>query len=78
MNTLIDKPYAEVPPAPRHIDEESLEQYAMGRSLESESEPIEEHLLICGPCRDELSDLDCFIPAVRDALRKFAARPAPG
>jgi hypothetical protein len=65
-------------PEVQHIDAESLERYALGRSLESESEPIEEHLLICGPCRDELSDLDRFIPAVRDALRKFAARPAPG
>ena len=32
-----------------HIDEESLERYALGRSLASESEWIEEHLLVCGP-----------------------------
>lgn len=65
-------------PAVQHIDEESLERYAMGRSVESESEPIEEHLLICGPCRDELSDLDCFIPAVRDALRKLTLPKSTG
>ena len=31
-----------------HIDEESLERYALGRSLPSESEWIEEHLPRCG------------------------------
>ena len=48
-----------------HIDEESLERYALGRSLPSESEWIEEHLLVCGPCREALVILDRFIPALR-------------
>jgi hypothetical protein len=41
-----------------HIDEESLERYALGRSLASESEWIEEHLLVCGPCREALVILE--------------------
>ncbi|MGA2270283.1 MAG: hypothetical protein ABSH44_17565 [Bryobacteraceae bacterium] len=54
-----------------HIDEESLERYALGRSLASESEWIEEHLLVCGPCREGLVALDHFILAMRGALAKI-------
>ena len=59
-----------------HIDEESLERYALGRSLASESEWIEEHLLVCGPCREALVILDRFIPAMRDALGKIGGGAA--
>ena len=59
-----------------HIDEESLERYALGRSLASESEWIKEHLLVCGPCREALVALDRFIPAIRDALGKIGAGAA--
>jgi len=59
-----------------HIDEESLERYALGRPLASESEWIEEHLLVCGPCREALVILDRFIPAMRDALGKIGGAAA--
>jgi hypothetical protein len=59
-----------------HIDEESLVRYALGRSLPSESEWIEEHLLVCGPCREALVILDRFIPAMRDALGKIGGGAA--
>ncbi|MGD0500723.1 MAG: zf-HC2 domain-containing protein [Bryobacteraceae bacterium] len=62
---------AESREAERHVDGELLERYAMDRTTETEAAPIEEHLLVCSRCRDRLSDLDAYIPAIRAALRKL-------
>jgi anti-sigma factor ChrR (cupin superfamily) len=51
-----------------HTDEETLEGYSTGRLNESESAPVEEHLLICEECRDRLEYLDTYHRAFRAAL----------
>ncbi len=56
---------------PAHPPEEILERYAMGKAAEAETEQIEEHILICGQCRDALDESDHWI-----ALMKAAALPA--
>jgi hypothetical protein len=35
-----------------HPSEDLLERYSMGRLTEAEVAPLEEHLLICGECRN--------------------------
>jgi anti-sigma factor RsiW len=51
----------------RHIDEESLDSYAMGRLAENESAPIEEHLLVCGECQERVADTDQVVSLLRAA-----------
>jgi anti-sigma factor RsiW len=63
-------------PALRHIPEETLEQYCMGRLSESESEPVEEHLLLCNQCQDALTETEQFISAVRAATEQLGLQPA--
>jgi anti-sigma factor RsiW len=50
-----------------HIDEETLELYALGRLAEEEAAPVEEHLLVCHSCQDRLASTDEFIRTVRAA-----------
>lgn len=61
-----------------HIGEDTLELYALGRLAEDESVSVEEHILLCHPCQDRLSELDDFIRAFRVAApRVETARPGP-
>ncbi len=57
----------------RHVGEEELELYAMGKLPEEDASLVEEHLLLCGPCQDRLEEADRFIEAFRSA----AGQPAP-
>jgi len=59
----------------RHAQEETLEQYSMGRLPEDEVGPFEEHLLICPVCQDRLEETDAFIQAARLATQKLRAEP---
>ena len=56
-----------------HIPDDLLEVYAMGKLSDHESEPVEEHLLLCPVCQEQLAELDDFVPAIKTAL----AGPAP-
>jgi hypothetical protein len=60
-----------------HIPDETLEQYCMGHLSESETEPIEEHLLICNRCQDALTETEEFLIVVRSAARESQAHPQP-
>jgi anti-sigma factor RsiW len=60
----------------RHIPEETLEQYCLGRLSESETEPVEEHLLLCNLCQDTLTETEQFVTAVRSALDQLESQPA--
>ena len=60
-----------------HIDEETLECYALGRLNEEEAAPVEEHVLVCHICQDELAAADEYIRAVRAAAPKLASEPDP-
>jgi len=50
-----------------HIQDEPLERYSLGMSLEGETCTVEEHLLICQTCRDRLESLDSYHGAMRAA-----------
>ena len=53
----------------QHIDDEVLEQYALGGiGDEAELASIEQHLLVCGACQDRLNEEDEFARVLRVAL----------
>ena len=60
----------------RHMDEEELEQYSLGASSPESAAAIEEHLLICQECRDQLRKSDEYVVALRSAAahERLAAR----
>lgn len=53
-----------------HIDPEQLEKYALGHLSEAENAALEEHLLICSQCQDDLALTDRSIAAIRDVLKR--------
>jgi hypothetical protein len=55
----------------RHVTDDSLERFAMQTLVDSESAPLEEHLLICPECRDRLKAEIDFVTALHDAARKI-------
>ncbi|HYP14278.1 MAG TPA: zf-HC2 domain-containing protein [Bryobacteraceae bacterium] len=59
-----------------HIEDELLELYAMKKLTESESEPVEEHLLVCHGCQDRLAETENFISTFRAAAEKLNHEPA--
>lgn len=62
-----------------HIEPEKLELYAMGRMSEEQSVQVEEHLLLCADCQDQLQEFDDFLQALRQASVKVpAAQPSLG
>jgi len=56
-----------------HFPDHLLESYAMGKLSDQESEPVEEHLLLCSVCQERLDELDDFVLAMKTAL----AGPVP-
>lgn len=50
-----------------HIPEDLLERYAMGMLSDSETGPLEEHLLVCHECQDRLRAVDEYVAAIRAA-----------
>src|SRR4029450_4999665 len=49
----------------RHMDTEDLERYSMCKTSPEEDEALEEHLLTCEDCRDELRKTDDYLLAMR-------------
>ena len=47
----------------------------MGRLSESETEPVEEHLLLCSVCQDTLTETEDFLRALRTATEQMQAQP---
>ena len=52
-----------------HAPEELLERYAMRELTERESESLEDHLMFCRQCQDELESVESFLLAARQASR---------
>ena len=48
-----------------HFKNDTLEKYALGRLPEARTASVEEHLLLCGSCREKLSEVDALIEALR-------------
>ena len=50
-----------------HFSEDQLELYAFNRMREPECAQLEEHLLVCGPCRSRLGEVDGYIAVMKAA-----------
>jgi uncharacterized C2H2 Zn-finger protein len=58
-----------------HVDDELLELYAVGRVFDSQQRvSLEEHLLLCVSCQDQLREHKDYIRCVRAALEHLADR----
>lgn len=55
-----------------HATAEQLEEYSFGRLGENQLERIEEHLLVCQRCQEELEALDSFRSNLRAAMESPA------
>ena len=51
----------------RHMDGEELEQYSVGTSTPEQTAALEEHLLTCDECRNQLQHTDEYVLAMRSA-----------
>ena len=51
-----------------HIDEDTLDRYAMNQLHVAELAPVEEHLLVCPHCQDHLAQIDEFLTAFEATL----------
>jgi len=61
--------------AASHFPSDILELYTLGKLSEQESEPLEEHLLLCSQCQAQLEDLDDFIQVIKTVLTDPAPPP---
>ena len=52
-----------------HLTEEKIESYSMGKLAESEVALVEEHLLLCGICQEQVEEMDEFVHAVREGTK---------
>jgi anti-sigma factor RsiW len=57
--------------AGRHVGEETIEKYSMGQLAGKAAARVEEHLLICGPCRQSLAASDAHVAAMRTAAARL-------
>jgi len=51
----------------KHISEDELELYAVGRISVQAAEHLEAHLLGCSKCREQLESMDEYVRAMRMA-----------
>jgi hypothetical protein len=58
----------------RHAEDEELERYSLVGIPDEECARLEEHLLLCGACRERLEEHDLIIGAVRLAAERWRAR----
>ena len=54
----------------QHVSDDTLERYAMQTLPESESGPLEEHILICPDCQERLQAEIDFVTAMWGAAAK--------
>jgi anti-sigma factor RsiW len=50
-----------------HASDETLESYAMGSLAGPALAEVEEHLLVCPHCQEQLKDVDSYVTAMRSA-----------
>ena len=58
-----------------HPTDDDLELYALDRLAEAAAAPVEEHLLVCAPCRERLAGWDEYVSAMRTAMRLPSQKP---
>jgi len=54
-----------------HATEEALELYSLGTLSETETEVLEEHLLICPACQDHLAETDIYMRHMQAAAARL-------
>jgi len=59
-----------------HLSDERIESYSMGRLEEAEIIAVEEHLLLCAECQEQVAKMDEFVDAVRKAAQRTRNEPA--
>ncbi len=59
-----------------HPTLDSLELYLLGRLDSAEEDEVEEHMLVCGPCRRMADALAQEIEFIREALLEDESEPA--
>ena len=52
-----------------HASDEALEQYATHSLPEAALAEIEEHLLVCSQCQQQLEEIDAYVSAMRGAAK---------
>jgi len=57
-----------------HVSEDQLESYALGRLPDSDVSLLEEHLILCAACRENLDRIGDAALGLREALNAY---PAP-
>ena len=60
-----------------HISGELLERYTLQQLSEEKLAPIEEHLLVCQRCQQNLTELENFVDAMKIAARQMQGQKAP-
>lgn len=50
-----------------HLRADTLERYTLGRLSDASAGHAEEHLLLCGTCRQRLDEFDSFLALLRVA-----------
>ena len=68
-------PFQVLPSVPTHPREEVLEEYSFGRVHEPLLTVIENHLLICDLCRQNLEELEAYAALVRSVASKWERPP---
>ncbi len=58
-----------------HVNDELLEGYALANLSEPDVSYIEEHLLVCAPCRQRLVEADQFVALIRNAFQHVNEEP---
>jgi hypothetical protein len=64
----------------RHIDPEDLESYSRQSTSDEDNSRIEEHLLVCENCRNELDRVDSYLAAIRSSVKlqpRIEFQPGP-
>jgi anti-sigma factor RsiW len=54
-----------------HAQGEDLERYSIGSLSGPEGEALEEHLLICPACQDQLAEIDAYVRTVQVAASRL-------
>ncbi len=58
-----------------HLDEEQAERYSMGALSEEEEARCEEHLLVCGMCRQQVDSADEYVGSMKIAAAATIEQP---
>jgi hypothetical protein len=54
-----------------HASDEALEQYATHSLPEAALAEIEEHLLVCSQCQQQVEEIDAYVSAMRSAAKRL-------